>query len=110
MSKLEEKIKYLGYRLVVDNEDCCLYKYETDCEVYFIRFDKLNKNVSKKCMVFHTRCNRKDWIAMVKSKKENEWVLHSTKYGHWAYENTEISLCELDFIIEKAKELEWYYD
>ena len=110
MIKLEELIKSLGYCLIIDNEDCCLYKYETDCEVYFIRFDKINRNVSKKCMVFHTRCNREDWIAMVKSKIENEWILHSTKYGHWAYEHTEISLCELEFIIEKVKELKWFYD
>ena len=99
--------KNIGYQLVLDNEDCCLYKYETPYEVCYIRFDKLNQNVSKRCMVFHTNCSREDWVAMVESNKESDWVLHSTRYGHWENQHTEISLSELECIVEKCKELGW---
>lgn len=94
----------LGFKLYNWGEDFYLYKYETDYEKIFIRFDLELKNYS--LVWYRFIDNNESTFVPMDERPQN--IKHSSKYGHWQIETTySIDINLHNAIHQQMKEWEW---
>lgn len=94
----------LGFKLYNSGEDFLLYKYETDYDEVFIRFD-LSKKTYR---VDWHRFVDNDEMVFVPMSERPQNIKHSAKYGHWQAEMYyEIDIRQHEAIHQQMRELGW---
>ena len=79
MNDAMSMFRELGFKLYNSAEDFYLYKYETDYDKVFIRFDLKLKNYNVICYRFVDNTEPK----FVPMHERPQNIKHSSKYGHW---------------------------
>ncbi len=104
MNNARTMFNELGFKLYNSGEDFLLYKYETDYDEVFIRFDLSKKTYSAESYMFIDNSD----MVFVPMEQRPKNIKHSAKYGHWQREFTYgIEVKHFEAIHQQMIELGW---